>query len=131
MIPAVNEPGKPTPLLSTLHAVNTVGSQLASGKTQRRHRGQGYAGALRARKLPASLHLSRSFACAYGTSRCLVGSKQGLQPKTVQTFVGHATLQMTMNTYGHMLPSEDHAKAMDRLPRGYSLRTRVGEEHRE
>jgi integrase len=28
----------------------------------------------------------------------------GLAPKTVQTFVGHATLQMTMDTYGHLFP---------------------------
>jgi integrase len=34
-------------------------------------------------------------------------------PKTVQTFVGHATLQMTMDTFGHMLPSDDHSKPMD------------------
>ena len=39
----------------------------------------------------------------------------GLPPKTVQTFVGHATLQMTMDTYGHMFPSEDHKTAMDSL----------------
>jgi integrase len=42
----------------------------------------------------------------------------GLQPKTVQTFVGHATLQMTMDTYGHMFPSDDHAKAMDAIAKG-------------
>jgi integrase len=42
----------------------------------------------------------------------------GLPPKTVQTFVGHATLQMTMDTYGHMFPSEDHSKAMDAIAKG-------------
>jgi integrase len=42
----------------------------------------------------------------------------GLAPKTVQTFVGHATLQMTMDTYGHMFPSEDHSKAMDAIAKG-------------
>jgi integrase len=41
-----------------------------------------------------------------------------LAPKTVQTFVGHATLQMTMDTYGHMFPSEDHSKAMDAIAKG-------------
>lgn len=41
-----------------------------------------------------------------------------LPPKTVQTFVGHATLQMTMDTYGHMFPSEDHSKAMDVIAKG-------------
>ena len=44
--------------------------------------------------------------------------EQRLPPKTVQTFVGHATLQMTMDTYGHMFPSDDHAKAMDAIARG-------------
>lgn len=43
--------------------------------------------------------------------------EQKLQPKTVQTYVGHATLQMTMDTYGHMAPSDDHAKAMDAIAR--------------
>ncbi len=42
----------------------------------------------------------------------------GLQPKTAQTFVGHGTLQMTMDTYGHMFPSDDHAKAMDAIAKG-------------
>jgi integrase len=42
----------------------------------------------------------------------------GLQPKTVQEFAGHATLQMTMDTYGHMFPSEDHSKAMDAIAKG-------------
>jgi integrase len=41
-----------------------------------------------------------------------------LAPKTVQTFVGHATLQMTMDTYGHMFPSEDHSQAMDAIAKG-------------
>jgi integrase len=41
-----------------------------------------------------------------------------LAPKTVQTFVGHATLQMTMDVYGHMFPSEDHSKAMDAIAKG-------------
>lgn len=39
----------------------------------------------------------------------------GLNPKTVQTFVGHASLEVTMNVYGHMFPSDDHAKAMDAI----------------
>jgi integrase len=37
----------------------------------------------------------------------------GLAPKTVQTFAGHASLQITMDRYGHLFPSEDHKKAMD------------------
>lgn len=39
----------------------------------------------------------------------------GLQPKAVQTLAGHATYAITMNRYGHMFPSEDHASAMDKI----------------
>jgi integrase len=42
----------------------------------------------------------------------------GFTPKTVQTFIGHATLQMTMDTYGHLFPSDDHGKAMDAIAKG-------------
>ncbi|MET4323596.1 tyrosine-type recombinase/integrase [Bradyrhizobium sp. RT5a] len=56
-------------------------------------------------------HSLRHFAVS-----CWIG--QRLPPKTVQTFVGHATLQMTMDTYGHMFPSEDHSKAMDAIAKG-------------
>jgi len=38
-----------------------------------------------------------------------------LTPKTVQTFAGHASLQVTMDRYGHLFPSEDHQKAMDQI----------------
>lgn len=39
----------------------------------------------------------------------------GLAPKTVQTFAGHSSLQVTMDRYGHMFPSDDHRKAMDAI----------------
>ena len=42
----------------------------------------------------------------------------GLAPKTVQTFAGHASLQVTMDRYGHLFPSEDHKKTMDQIGRG-------------
>jgi integrase len=42
----------------------------------------------------------------------------GLAPKTVQTFAGHASLQVTMDRYGHLFPSEDHRKAMDQIAKG-------------
>jgi integrase len=42
----------------------------------------------------------------------------GLAPKTVQTFAGHASLQITMDRYGHLFPSEDHQKAMDAIAAG-------------
>ncbi|MGB8750130.1 MAG: tyrosine-type recombinase/integrase, partial [Pseudolabrys sp.] len=42
----------------------------------------------------------------------------GLAPKTVQTFAGHASLQVTMDRYGHMFPSDDHRRAMDQIAKG-------------
>jgi integrase len=39
----------------------------------------------------------------------------GFAPKTVQTFAGHASLQITMDRYGHLFPTEDHKKAMDKI----------------
>ncbi len=39
----------------------------------------------------------------------------GLSPKTVQTFAGHSSLQVTMDRYGHMFKSDDHKKAMDAI----------------
>jgi integrase len=41
----------------------------------------------------------------------------GLSPKTVQTFAGHSSLQVTMDRYGHLFKSEDHRKAMDAIAR--------------
>jgi integrase len=41
--------------------------------------------------------------------------EQKLQPKTVQTFIGHATLAMTMDLYGHLFKSDDHQRAMDEI----------------
>jgi integrase len=39
----------------------------------------------------------------------------GFAPKAVQTFAGHASLQITMDRYGHLFPNEDHKKAMDQI----------------
>jgi hypothetical protein len=39
-------------------------------------------------------------------------------PETVQTFAGYASLQVTMDRYGHVLPSDDHRKAMNQIARG-------------
>ena len=41
----------------------------------------------------------------------------GLAPKTVQTFAGHASLQVTMDRYGHLFPSDSHKQAMDQIAR--------------
>jgi integrase len=42
----------------------------------------------------------------------------GFAPKTIQTFAGHASLQVTMDRYGHLFPSEDHHKGMDQIAKG-------------
>jgi integrase len=39
----------------------------------------------------------------------------GLKPKIVQVFAGHSSLQVTMDRYGHLFPSEDHRHAMDAI----------------
>lgn len=38
-----------------------------------------------------------------------------LKPKTVQTFAGHSSLQVTMDRYGHLFKSDDHNIAMDMI----------------
>lgn len=38
-----------------------------------------------------------------------------LKPKTVQTFAGHSSLQVTMDRYGHLFKSDDHRTAMDMI----------------
>jgi integrase len=43
----------------------------------------------------------------------------GFTPKAVQTFAGHASLQVTMDRYGHLFPSEDHRKTMDQILEGF------------
>lgn len=42
----------------------------------------------------------------------------GLTPKTVQTFAGHSSLQVTMDRYGHLFRSDDHKRAMDQIAKG-------------
>ncbi|MDP4021042.1 site-specific integrase [Methylobacterium sp. NEAU 140] len=39
----------------------------------------------------------------------------GLSPKAVQTFAGHASLEMTMDRYGHLFPSDTHKNAFDAI----------------
>lgn len=39
----------------------------------------------------------------------------GLPPKTVQTFAGHSSLQVTMDRYGHLFRSDDHGSVMDAI----------------
>ena len=39
----------------------------------------------------------------------------GLSPKTVQTFAGHSSLQVTMDRYGHMFRSDHHQQAINAI----------------
>lgn len=61
---------------------------------------------------PASFnwHALRHFAVS-----CWI--EASLSPKTVQTFAGHSSLQVTMDRYGHLFKSDDHQKAMDAIAR--------------
>ncbi len=43
----------------------------------------------------------------------------GLNPKTVQVFAGHSSLQVTMDRYGHLFKSDDHRRAMDIMAKKY------------
>ncbi len=38
--------------------------------------------------------------------------EQGFSVKEVMTFAGHSSVQMTMDRYGHLFPSEDHHRGM-------------------
>lgn len=39
----------------------------------------------------------------------------GLSPKTVQSFAGHSSMEMTMDRYGHLFKNDDHREAMDKI----------------
>jgi len=57
---------------------------------------------------PFNWHALRHFAIS-----CWIDAD--LKPKTVQTFAGHSSLQVTMDRYGHLFKSDDHKKAMDMI----------------
>jgi integrase len=57
---------------------------------------------------PFNWHALRHFAIS-----CWI--EADLRPKTVQTFAGHSSLQVTMDRYGHLFKSDDHKKAMDMI----------------
>ena len=57
---------------------------------------------------PFSWHALRHFAVS-------TWIEQTMTPKQVQTFAGHASLQTTMDRYGHLFPSDDHKLAMDTI----------------
>ena len=39
---------------------------------------------------------------------------QGCNPKRLQTLMGHSSIQMTFDTYGHLFPNPDDDHAMMR-----------------
>ena len=57
---------------------------------------------------PFNWHALRHFAIS-----CWIEAE--LSPKTVQTFAGHSSLQVTMDRYGHLFKSDDHQRAMDTI----------------
>jgi integrase len=54
---------------------------------------------------PYGLHALRHFFAS-------IAIEQGFLPKRLQTLMGHSSIQMTFDTYGHLFPSleDDHAK---------------------
>ena len=45
----------------------------------------------------------------------------GLPPKTIQTFAGHSSLQITMDRYGHLFPTDDHRRVMDQIASSFEI----------
>lgn len=44
-----------------------------------------------------------------------------LAPKTVQTFAGHSSLQVTMDRYGHLFKSDENGRVMDEISELFSV----------
>jgi integrase len=59
------------------------------------------------------MHALRHFYASWCINPASVGG-QGLSPKVVQERMGHSTIGMTMDTYGHLFPAEDHADLLAR-----------------
>jgi integrase len=57
------------------------------------------------------LHALRHFFCSWCAARPQDGGL-GLPLKTVQVRMGHSTLAMTADTYGHLFPSQDDAEVL-------------------
>jgi integrase len=57
------------------------------------------------------LHCLRHFYASWCAARVQDGGL-GLPLKTVQTRMGHSTLAMTADTYGHLFPSTDDAEVL-------------------
>jgi integrase len=59
----------------------------------------------------SGLHALRHFFCSWCAARPQDGGL-GLPLKTVQERMGHSTLAMTADTYGHLFPSQDDAEVL-------------------
>ena len=57
------------------------------------------------------LHALRHFFASWCAARPQDGGL-GLPLKTVQVRMGHSTLAMTADTYGHLFPSQDDAEVL-------------------
>lgn len=56
----------------------------------------------------SGMHALRHFYASWCINPVSAGG-QGLSPKVVQERMGHSTIGMTMDTYGHLFPADDHA----------------------
>ena len=63
------------------------------------------------RRKYTGLHALRHFFASWCINRVEDGGL-GLPPKTVQELLGHSSITMTMDTYGHLFPSIDDGKAL-------------------
>ena len=83
--------------------------QLAAGVTRRETGFDG--GTILLAKYPG-MHALRHFYASWCINRPEDGGL-GLPPKVVQERMGHSSIQVTLDTYGHLFPRGDGPKAMD------------------
>jgi integrase len=62
------------------------------------------------------LHCLRHFYASLCINREQDGGLE-LPPKTVQTLLGHASIVITLDRYGHLFPSDDNRKKLDEVAR--------------
>jgi integrase len=74
----------------------------------------------RAALSPMGLHEARH------TFASLMIASGGANPKVIQTVMGHATITMTFDTYGHLMPGglDEAAEAANEYIRGLAARRR-------
>lgn len=73
------------------------------------------------RALPEELHGFRFHDLRHTTVALLI--EQGAHPKEISTRLGHSSISVTMDTYGHLLPSLD-ARLIDGLDAAYEAASR-------